>query len=262
MTEVPEHLLQKAREARARLTGEGGDAPPDAGAAPAAGSAVEKAPDTTPAPVAAAAPAVVEKAPEPVPPFVQAALDRKKVPAWAFFIVMLLPIWGFFYVGTLERPEKGGVLEAGAEVYGTCAGCHGAAGTGGTGRPLAGGEVVLTFPDAASHVWWVINGSPTNAGTPFGDAARAGGQRVALGFNGGGMPGFSDSLSAAEILEVVYYERVEHGGQDDGDADLVALEELIENGELFELPESFAEGTTIAEIEEFISEAIAELGIE
>jgi mono/diheme cytochrome c family protein len=261
VTEVPEHLLQKAREARARLTGEGGDAPADSGAASSAGSSVEKAPAAAPAPVAAAAPAIVEKAPEPVPPFVQAALDRKKVPSWAFFIVMLLPIWGFFYVGTLEAPAKGGVFEAGASVYGSCAGCHGAGGAGGTGRPLTGGEVIATFPDAASHVWWVVNGSPTNAGTPFGDPARAGGQRVALGFNGGGMPGFGDSLTAAEILEVVYYERVEHGGQDTGDIDLVALEELIEAGELFELPESFAEGTTIEEIQEFINKAVEELGL-
>ncbi len=260
MTEVPEHLLQKAREARARLTGVGGDAPASGDSAAAdTGAAVEKAPAAA-APVAAP-PVEIEKAPEPVPPFVQAALDRKKVPSWAFFIVLMLPIWAFFYVGTLERPPEQGVFQAGEEVYAACAGCHGGGGGGGTGRQLSGGEVALTFPDAASHVWWVINGSPA-AGTPYGDPGRPGGQRLSLSYSGAAMGGVADALSAIEILEVVYYERVAHGELDADGAEFHALEELIEHAGDYAVPEEFEVGTTIEELQGFIDAAIEELGLE
>ncbi len=256
MTEVPDHLLERARAARARLTGEGGAAPAgDSAAASDSGAAVEKAPAAA-APVAAA-PVEIEKAPEPVPPFVQAALDRKKVPSWAFFIVLMLPIWAFFYVGTLERPPVEGILTAGQEVYASCSGCHGVGGGGGSGRPLAGGEVALTFPDAASHIWWVVNGSSA-AGSPFGDPARPGGQRIALEFSGAEMPAFGESLSAIELLEVVYFERVTHGELDPASEELEAIEYLVDHPDA--LPANFEDGTTIEEIQEIIDEAIAEIG--
>ena len=260
MTEVPEHLLEASRKARARLTGKGGD---DA-AKPAsdAGSAVEAAPAAAaPAPVAAAPVPEVPKEPEPVPPFVQAALARKKVPSWAFFIVLMLPIWGFFYVGTTERPPEEGVFEAGEELYSVCANCHGAGGGGGTGRPLAGGEVVATFPDAASHAWWVINGSPA-PNTPYGDPNREGGQHVAHDYSGP-MAGFATEWTGYEILEVVYYERAEHGELDpDEDHDLLALEELIIHWDDYGLPEKFEPGTEAAVIQAAIDAAIEELGLE
>lgn len=256
MTEVPDHLLERSRAARARLTGEGGDAP--AGdSAPAASAAVEAAPAAA-APVASA-PAEIEKPPEPVPPFVQAALERKKVPSWAFFIVLMLPIWAFFYVGTLERPPEEGILSVGGEVYATnCSGCHGASGGGGSGPALAGGEVAMTFPDAASQIWWVVNGS-TTAGTPYGNPNRNGGQRIALEFSGARMPNFGANLSAIALLEAIYYERVTHGQVDPDSEDLHAIEHLVEHPDDFELPANFVEGITIAEIQALLDEVTAEL---
>jgi len=258
LTEVPDHLLERARAARARLTGEGGDAPAG-GSAPSAdaGAAVEKAPAAAAAPVAAAVEVV--KPPEPVPPFVQAALDRKKVPSWAFFIVLMLPIWAFFYVGTLERPPVEGIFTAGEGLYSNCSGCHGAGGGGGSGPALVGGEVARTFPDAASHIVWVVNGS-TAAGTPYGDPGRDGGQRIALEYSGAQMPAFGTTLSAIELLEVIYYERVAHGELDPATEELEAIEYLVEHPDDFELPGNFEEGVTIEEIQELLDEVMAELG--
>lgn len=258
MTEVPDHLLERARAARARLTGEGGDAPAgDSASSADAGAAVEKAPTAAAAPVAAAVEVV--KPPEPVPPFVQAALERKKVPSWAFFIVLMLPIWAFFYVGTLERPPVEGILTAGEGVYAQCAGCHGAGGGGGSGRPLAGGEVALTFPDAASHISWVVNGS-TAAGTPFGDPGRAGGQRIALEYSGAEMPSFAEPLTAIELLEVVYFERVVHGEMDPESEELHAIEHLVDHADDFDLPGHFDKGITIEELQELLDKVMEELG--
>ena len=102
MTEVPEHLLKKAAEARARLTGEGAPADSgggDSGGAPAAAAPV---PAATPDPT----PAVPEepKAPEPVAPYVEAGLRRKTVPVWILPVLLFLPFWAIYYVGYLENP--------------------------------------------------------------------------------------------------------------------------------------------------------------
>ena len=118
MTEVPEHLLKKAAEARARLSGQ---APPDAGesAAPSSESAADTAP--VPATTAAPAPAVPEEpaAPEPVAPYVEAAETRKKVPVWIVPVLVFLPFWAIFYVGYLENPPAApeGLAYEGAEIY-------------------------------------------------------------------------------------------------------------------------------------------------
>ena len=128
MTEVPEHLLARSREARSRLTGEGGDAGGASEAGDAAPTPAETAPAAaTPAPVADATPAEPPP-PEPVPPYVEAARTRKKVPVWIVPVLLFLPIWAIYYVGLLEPPaaEEGGLLVEGAEVYevtGGCAGC-------------------------------------------------------------------------------------------------------------------------------------------
>ena len=110
---------------------------------------------------------------------------------------------------------------SGREVYegsGGCAGCHGAEGGGGVGPALIGGEVVDTFNNWEDHVIWVINGSPAEPGTIYGDAGD-----VSLGA-ANGMPAFGDDLSAREILAVTYFERVELGGV--AESDLHDLEEL------------------------------------
>ena len=127
MTEIPEHLLKRAAAARAAKSGE----------APPADTPAEATAATTPAeaPVVAAPAPVVEAVPEPVAPYVAAHHARRKVPWWAASALLLLPLWAFTYVGTLERPpqESTGVLAEGDHVYGArCASCHGATGDGGS----------------------------------------------------------------------------------------------------------------------------------
>ncbi|MEM9203700.1 MAG: c-type cytochrome [Actinomycetota bacterium] len=241
MTEVPEHLLKKAAEARARLSGEaapgsdggsGGDSAPPAAAAP------------VPAAAPAAAPAIVEepKAPEPLAPYVQAAETRKKVPVWIIPVLVFLPFWAIFYVGYLENPpaEPEGLAFEGSEIYsGQCAGCHGGGGGGGSGRQLNGGEVLLTFPSLASgasydglagNLHWVANGTAGSqqAGLlQYGDPDRPGGAHVPGSF--GQMAGFS-GLSAEQLVSVVYYIRHSFGAEnitpEGDDRELHVLEEV------------------------------------
>jgi mono/diheme cytochrome c family protein len=212
VTEVPEHLLRRAKERRAAVSGGGGDEPAatpgDAPGTATAASAVEPAA----AAPAAAAPAVVEP-PKPVSPSVAASLRRPRVPKFAIPVLVALPLWALIYAGTLTSSAPADPqLELGRSVYNNvCSGCHGATGGGGTGRNLH--ELLLTFPDAADHIAWVQNGSPA-AGTPYGAADRPGGQRIAQSGGFSAMPGFADSLSEEEIAAVVRYERVEFGGED------------------------------------------------
>lgn len=134
---------------------------------------------------------------------------------WAVPVLALLPVWAIIYAGVLDVPEPGitdPVLLEGQGVYASsCASCHGATGGGGTGRPLDGGQVILTFPDPAQHIAWVKDGSPA-AGTPYGSPDRPGGQHMSQdGF--GPMPPFGESLSEEEIIAVVRYEREIIGGE-------------------------------------------------
>lgn len=190
--------------------------PGDAPAASAAGG--ETAPavaasGAAPAAAAADAPAVIEAPPVPVGPSpamlkLQEARQRR-VPTWAFPVLVALPLWALLYVGAFanhkpvaaETPEQ-----VGARVFaGNCATCHGATGGGGVGPKLAGGQAALTFPNEADHIAWVHTGSQTKAkGTPYGDPNRPGGQHIV---NSGGMPAFQGKLSDAEIAAVVAYER-------------------------------------------------------
>ena len=226
MPEVPEHLLQRSRDRRAALGLGGGDA-----AAPAASATPEAAPAATPAAAAASAPAVpaaaaapaVPEPPKPVPPYVQASLDRKKIPMWAFSVLAFLPVWGWLYVQTLSDPPvtEPGQLEAGAELYGTaCA--------GGAGRPLNDGEVVKTFPSIEEQLHFVAVGSEGvgPGGTPYGDPNREGGQHVTLSYNGNPMPAFGESLTPTELLEIVRHERETLGGEE------IPPEQIGPDGEL------------------------------
>lgn len=162
-------------------------------------------------PAAAAAPAVVEYVPPPPPPpYVQAALDRKKVPIWMAGAGVATLLWAFLYAGVLFSPGVSitdPIVAEGEEIYAAnCASCHGAAGQGTTGRRLAG-QVLLTFPNADDHIAWVTNGSPA-AGTPYGDPDRPGGQHISQdGF--GPMPPFgtNGTLTEDQIRAVVRYER-------------------------------------------------------
>jgi mono/diheme cytochrome c family protein len=272
VTEVPEHLLKKAAEARARLTGQ---APPDAGDGGSGGDAPAAA---APVPAAAPAPtpAVPEepKAPEPVAPYVEAAGSRKKMPVWIIPVLVFLPFWAIFYVGYLENPpaEPGGLAFEGGEIYaGQCAGCHGGGGGGGSGRQLNGGEVLLTFPSLASgasydglagNLHWVANGTAGSQAAgllSYGDPDRPGGAHVPGSY--GQMAGFSN-LSPEQLVSVVYYIRHSFGGDnitDEGDeTELHVLEEVYHVME--EAGITSFEGASVDDIQGWVDEARAKLG--
>ena len=218
MTEIPEHLLARSKARRQAIGQDAGD--PDA---PAASTEVERA---APASVAPAGPAATEgltpaKAPTAAPPAppkpkrpeVIAAESRKKIPWWAAAALVSLPLWAFLFAYTLEPPTAGlsPALSAGEEIYGpsgaNCAGCHGSDGGGGVGPAFAEGELILTFPNWQDQVTWVTEGvAAANADGTYGDPARPGGSHT-IDDHPGTMPGYADSLSEEEILEVVRYER-------------------------------------------------------
>ena len=224
MVEVPDYLLERSRQRRAELTGaapEGGEAAADAPAAAAAAPVAAAPVPAAPVPIPEAAP---PPPPEPDPPYVQAANERKRMPYWAMSVMAFLPLWAIFYVGMLEPPDSDELILAdnGATVYSTCASCHGADGSGtATGRQLSDGELLLTFgtepgfDGLAHHLSWVYLGT---SGTKrlgldiYGNPNRPGGPREVDSF-ASGMSGFSN-LSLEDLVSVVYYERVVHGGLD------------------------------------------------
>ena len=273
MTEVPEHLLQRSAEARARLSGQpaaGGDDAPSAPAGPpvAASPAVPALP-SAPSGVAAVPPVKVEI---PVAPYVAAARQRKTIPYWVMPVLLFMPIWAIYYVGYLERPpaDPEGLLFEGGEVYAeVCATCHGGTGSGGTGRQLSGGEVLLTFPSEAAgydglagHIAWVANGSQQTEiteGSQYGDPARTGTDSPReVGSFGAAMGNFTESLTVEELAAVVYYERVTHGGLDDETAahELDVLEEFVHINEGVGVS-NLALGVSVAEISAQLDEARA-----
>ena len=142
MTEIPEHLLKRSQERRSALSGDSSSA----------STSSESAPAKTAAPAVAKATAPVAESAPPPPPsdpdYVVAAKTRKKIPFWAMATLSLLPLWAFLYLIALKPQAKTveGPLAIGAGVFGSCAGCHGAAGQGGAGRVLYQGEVLKTFP--------------------------------------------------------------------------------------------------------------------
>jgi mono/diheme cytochrome c family protein len=240
LTEIPEHLLKRSKERKAALTGE---------AAPAddAGTAVEAAPAAA-APVAAAAAAVPALAPEPEPPkpvapYVAKAEARKKMPYWIVPVLLALPVWGLFYVGTLERVPQGltGLLGEGEHVYveSGCSGCHGGEGGGGIGPALSDGETHVSFTSVEDQIVWIAQGSAiVGTGNTYTSADSERPRAVA-----GQMPGFgaesANPLNAEELIAVTLYERtqLEPGAIAERDVLLAgALNELLETGEL-ELPE-------------------------
>ena len=250
MVEVPEYLLARSRQRRAELTGQGGEMAEAAaggtvalaespgaaapavsasasGAAPAAGSGSAQLRAMPPLPSAVMTSAGASDVgppapPEPDPPYIEAARTRKKMPVWAASMMMCLPLWAIFYVGMLEPPSSDELVLAvnGAEVFSTCASCHGGDGAGtATGRQLNDGEVLLTFPAGdsdfdglAHHLSWVYLGTQgyRDLGLDhYGDPDRPGGQRETDSF-ASGMSGFSN-LSLDDLVSVVYYERITHG---------------------------------------------------
>lgn len=226
VTEIPEHLLKRSRERRAAV-GKGDDAGASdapASTAPATTEKAAAAPATTssgpPARTAAPAPEA-PKPPKPDPPYVVAAKQRRKIPWWAMATLGLMPIWGLMYVRALTAaPEVvEGPMGLGAEVYGSCAGCHGANGGGGVGYQFSGGEVLETYPnieDQLRFTYWGT-GEYNLAGVEVpGNPEREGGPHVtgALGVmpQQGALAG--GGLTDYEILGVVCHERYTLGGAD------------------------------------------------
>ena len=213
MTEIPEHLLKRSKAARSKASGEA--APADgAGDAPAAAVAKADAPAKPAAPAAPAAPPAPVATPDS--PVVAAYKARKKVPVWAMMTLAILPVWGFMYARALTPQPKivEGPLGIGATVYGACASCHMADGSGAAGGAYAftEGDATTTFPHIEDQLRWVYFGSEEykSAGvTIAGDPTREGGPHIA-GSNGV-MPSQS-SLTPAQLLAVVCHERYTLGG--------------------------------------------------
>lgn len=223
MTEIPEHLLKRSRERRAALQGGDDAAASDAPAAGALEKSASATPATAPPPpsgpagrTAAADPAAPEP-PKPDAPYVAAAKRRKKVPFWAMATLSLMPVWGFMYVRALTEGghAEAGPLGEGAEVYGSCASCHGGSGEGGSGYAFTNGDVLKTFPKIEDQIRFVFYGTEQYnlAGVEiYGNPDRDGGARLS-GVKGP-MPGWGTQLSNEEIVAVVCHERYTLGGAD------------------------------------------------
>jgi mono/diheme cytochrome c family protein len=229
VTEIPEHLLKRSRERRAAI-GKGDDDGGDAAASessstPAttektAAPAAAAAPSGPPARAAAPAPAAPAP-PKPDPFYVKAAKQRRKVPWWAMATLGLMPVWGFIYVRSVTEPAEvaEGPLGIGAEEYGSCASCHGAAGGGGVGYPFSGGAVLDTFPnieDQLRYVYWGTGEYNLAGISVYGNPERPGEVHVTgelgvmpqQGSEAGG------DLTDYEILGVVCHERYTLAGAD------------------------------------------------
>lgn len=215
MTEIPEHLLNRAKARRDALAGK---TPESQESAPASAPARTEAPAAAkPAPAKAAAQA------KPDPIHVRTARERHKIPFWAMAGLALLPLWAFLYLIAMTPAHKAvaGPLTEGKEIYAGCAGCHGGDGAGGAGRPFAAGEVLKTFPQIEDMLNFVYNGSQrfVAAGLKtYGDPGREGGAHAPLSFSGNPMPQQGEkaggALSEAEILAVVCHVRYDLAGAD------------------------------------------------
>jgi mono/diheme cytochrome c family protein len=101
-------------------------------------------------------------------------------------VEVLALIGAAVFVVALFANEPGGTNapeSPGAALFSeNCARCHGADGGGGLGPQLSGGEVVEAFPSVEDQITFVTRGRD-------------------------GMPAFGDTLTAAQIRQVVEYTR-------------------------------------------------------
>lgn len=240
MTEIPEHLLKRAAQRRAAMTG--GEAPADApaDAAPASGAPAADAPAAAPAKKAPAPLPTLDSEPAKVTPdipVVAAAKARKRVPYWATALLATIPLWAFMYFYSIAEPpaQATGAMAIGEEVYLKCQACHGPAGQGGgAGAQLSDGHVIETFADPLTMVHWISYGSVDGGARPDGSY----GADVIRPRITGAMPGWAGDLSAEEIAAVTIYIREELSGGDPAedpnfnaeafDADPAALEAMVE----------------------------------
>ena len=138
-------------------------------------------------------------------PELGSARPRIKAPMLAMLLLLLLPLWAVVYLGAFGSRAKAAnsPITAGAGIYNlSCSACHGAAGQGGSARSLptvrssSSGRICKTTSTGSrrealfiSARRSAVSSSPSNA-----------------------MPGFGTALSAAQIADVVCYERVNFGG--------------------------------------------------
>jgi len=222
LTEIPEHLLKRSKERRAALGlpgGEGGSG--DGGSGDGGSSGGGDAPAAEVAKAAPApAPAPVEEKPppppKPKPAYIQAAEKRKRIPYWAMPVIALLPVWAFLYSeGISPPPNTDEALAHGAEVYNSCANCHGPTGAGGTGAQLNDGEVLKTWPDPVAMMQWIhLGGNEWTGSTgaaPYGDPDREDGPHD-TGDHTSPMPSFDD-LSPEDLAAVTRYVRETISGE-------------------------------------------------
>lgn len=231
MTEIPEHLLKRSRNAK---NGPVSDTGADLGTNGTAATTLTGAtPEAVPAGIAKAAASMRPDRPaalaNPVPAYVAAADARKKMPVWAMGLVFALPIWAWIYAGTMQQQAvEDTFLTDAAEVYvveGGCGGCHGAGGAGGSGYQFSNGEVLKTFPAPIDQMVHVARGSSAISGQQYGDPAREGGARIAGQRNV--MPAFQDSLSLEHLELVVFHERHILGGEELDSEEYIAWEQAL-----------------------------------
>lgn len=143
---------------------------------------------------------------------------RQRVPFWAMTALAAIPLWAFLYARALTAPpaDPTGPLDLGRDTYSSCAGCHGADGTGtGTIYPFADGAITVTFPNIEDQLRWISFGTDAYqvAGIDiYGDPQRLGGPHLAGA--AGTMPGWAAELTDVEILAVACYERFVLGDTD------------------------------------------------
>ncbi len=271
MTEIPEHLLKRSRERKAALSGESGDAAEASADTSETSTAVEPAAAPSAAPAVAPAPVPdipAEPVPEKVAPYVEQFETRKKMPFWIAPVLLALPVWALFYVGTLERVPQGltGLLGEGEELYieAGCSGCHGAEGGGGIGPALAGGEVHITFTSIEDQMAWIARGSAiVGTGNNYASSDSPRFPRQVAGQMPGYGLGASTELNIEELLAVTLFERTQLEPDEEIAAEELLLAEamnlLIETGELDGMLEE--EGLSIEDIidgQSVTSEQIAE----
>lgn len=247
MVDIPEYLLKRSQEAKAKAKGEAapGDAEPPAdepaAAAEPAPAAEEKAPEpAAPEPAAPAAAEPAQPAQESValapaaaaPPAVAAAAEPPKVYAGvaavghaprlprlqgaglalpAYVLIPILAIGLLLSVVRISNEQSeaaGPSLPGGAEYAAQCAACHGPDGGGGVGPALKDTHTV--FPDPKEQFAWVKEVANTHSG-PYGAENKG---NAGKGSVPGAMPKFGGSLSDDQIWDVVIFERATFGGED------------------------------------------------
>lgn len=217
MTEIPEHLLNRSKAAKAAAKGGSKDAPaastgdatPVAAATPAESLPTESVPteslpnlDPEPEPA------------EPEPVYVTASKRRTRIPVWALPVVAALPVWAISFAGTMQQPDVEDPLFVESTLFYSdagCSGCHGAAGGGGTGYGLANGSVLETFPNPIDQMVHVARGSAAILDESYG-GERADGRRVSGAL--GQMPAQAGQISLVELELIVFHERATLSGED------------------------------------------------